>query len=574
MLLTLGINNMHDASAALVADGVVIAAVEEERFSRNKHHRGFPVNAIRYCLEEAGITIADIDAIGVSWRPWVLSRRVYNVVKDLTFSTKSFKAKANRGMEQMGGEWYQLFTMRHIIEQNFGKGKFKFHYLDHHLCHAVSAFYASPFDRSAVLTIDGAGESKTTVLWSGQGTELKQLKSVSLPHSLGQFYAAVTGYLGFKPQADEYKVMGMASYGEPAYADLFRKRALRLRSDGTFRLKPDFIGYHLARQGIFLKEVINALGNNRMPNEEITKRHLDIASSSQAVTEEAIYHILNGLHGDTGGENLCMAGGIALNCTANGKIPMNTPFRNIFIQPAAGDNGTALGAALHLYHKYHPSPRKYQMENAYLGPAFSAQECKEALESFNLPYRELPEGELCSEVAESLSGGELVCWFQGRMEWGPRALGNRSLLADPRGENIQELINVKVKQREPFRPFAPSVLEEESTKFFANPFPSPFMLFTFKVHEDKQKKIPAVTHIDGTARPQTVSKTTNPRYWKLIKEFADRTGVPLLLNTSYNVQEPIVCTPRDAISCFMKTEVELLVLNNFLVKRVEFKNNK
>ncbi len=573
-MLILGINNMHDASATLVADGRVIAAAEEERFTRKKHHIGFPANAIRYCLDDAGIKITDLDAIGVSWKPWVLSRRVYNVLKDLTTSMKSFRAKANRGMGQMGNEWYQLFTMRHLIEQSFGKGRFKFHYLDHHLCHAVSAFYPSNFERSAVLTIDGAGESNTTALWAGEGTGLEELETVSLPHSLGQFYAAVTAFLGFRPQADEYKVMGMASYGEPTYADLFRERVVRIQKDGTFRIRANFLGYHLARQGVFLKEATRALGKNRMPNEEITKRHFDIAKSAQVVVEEVLFHLLNRLHDKTGTENLCMAGGIALNCVANGKIHENTPFRNIFIQPAAGDNGTSLGAALYLYHQYSHLPRRYTMKDAYLGPAFSEKECEAALKSFDLPFRKLPEERLCNTLAESLSKEELVCWFQGRMEWGPRALGNRSLLADPRGKDIKELINVKVKQREPFRPFAPSVLEEESTKFFENPFPSPFMIFAFRVREGQQDKIPAVTHVDGTARPQTVSRETNPRYWRLIRAFGEKTGVPLLLNTSFNVQEPIVCTPRDAISCFLRTEVENLVLGDLLVERASFSKKK
>ncbi|HZX48577.1 MAG TPA: carbamoyltransferase [Nitrospirota bacterium] len=565
-MVVLGINNMHDASAAIVVDGSVVAAAEEERFTRRKHHVGFPLHAIRYCMEEAGVTIKDLDVIGVSWRPWVLRTRLVNAFKSLSISTKAFRAKTNRGMGQMGHEWYELFTMRRLIERHFGKGRFKFHYLDHHLCHAVSAFFPSPYEKSAVLTIDGAGEEATTTLWIGEGNEIRRVRSIKLPHSIGQFYSAVTGFLGFKMQSDEYKVMGMASYGEPRFAGLFRKEAVSVCEDGTFKLNPCFIDYHLARQGVFLKHTLKGLGKNRMPGEEITQRHMDIARSAQEVLEEVLFHLLNHFHKETGIDNLSMAGGVALNCVANGKLFDNTPFRQIFIQPAAGDAGTALGAALFLYHKYTRNPRSYQMQGAYTGPSFPNSECIEQLKEFGLTYKEMGEDALCRKVAAVLADGQLVCWFQGRMEWGPRALGNRSLLGDPRRGEMKDIINLKVKQRESFRPFAPSVLEEKSYRYFGNPVQSPFMLFAFKVNPDRQKEIPAVTHVDGTARPQTVSREVNPLYWKLISEFDNLTGVPMLLNTSFNVQEPIVCTPADAIACFLKTKVDYLVLNNLLIE--------
>src|SRR3972149_5207115 len=565
-MLISGINNMHDASSALVCDGKVIAAAEEERFTRNKHMIGFPVNAIRYCLAEANITIRDIDFVAVSWKPWMLKTRLFQAFKTLIYSPTAFKSKTSRGMGQMKNEWFELFTMKSLVERHFGKGKFKLKYVDHHLSHAASAFYVSPFDSAAVFTVDGAGEEETAVFWKGEGTRLIKLKAVKLPHSIGQFYAAITAFLGFKVQSDEYKVMGLASYGEPRFADYFRHNFLTVERDGGFRLNHMCIDYHLARQGVFLPVTTEVLGSPRRPEDEVTSNHADIASSAQKVVESTIFHSLNYLYNQTGKtDRLCLAGGVALNCVANGKIIENTEFRNLFIQPAAGDAGTALGAALYLYHSYTGNPRDYIMKDAYFGPRYSNRQCEEAIKSFGLPYRELPEKRLCETVAKEISEGKLICWFQGRMEWGPRALGNRSLLADPRRKEIKDIINLKVKQREAFRPFAPSILEEKSGEYFPDKIPSPFMLFSFKVRPEKAGEIPAVVPVDGTARPQSVSHEANPLYWNLIKEFETITGVPILLNTSFNVQEPIVCTPEDAIKCFLKTKVDYLVLNNLLV---------
>jgi carbamoyltransferase len=566
-LIILGINNMHDAAAAIVVDGRVVAAVEEERFTRRKHQSGFPVNAIRYCLKAAGITMQDLDVVGIAWKPWVLQTRFLNALKALPVSTKAFRAKAQRGVGQLSREWAQLFAMRRLIERRFGQGRFILRYVEHHLCHAVSAFYVAPYQRAAILTVDGAGEKDATVFWIGEDTKITKLQAIRLPHSLGQFYAAITGFLGFQMQTDEYKVMGMAAYGEPSFAELFRKEAIRLDEDGTFRLNPYFIDYHLARQGSFLDHTIHRLGKNRLPDEAVTQRHMDIAKSAQVVLEEALFHVVNHLYKKTGLDKLCLAGGVAFNCVANGKLLVHTPFRHIFVQPAAGDAGTALGAALFLYHRHSASPREYIMEHAYLGPGFSNGECKAALESFGLDYRELTDQALCQQMAKALADGKLVCWFQGRMEWGPRALGNRSLLADPRRKEMRDLINRKVKQREPFRPFAPSLLEERSGEYLVDAVPSPFMLLAFDVRPAMRRVIPAVTHVDGTTRPQTVSRETNPLFWRLIKEFEALTRIPVLLNTSFNVQEPVVCTPRDAIDCFLRTTVDHLVLNNLLVER-------
>jgi carbamoyltransferase len=566
-VIILGINNMHDASAALVVDGRVVAAAEEERFIRIKHTKGFPKNAIQFCLNYAGIKVGDVDIICASWKPWVLGVRATQAVKSILTSPLVFRAKALRGMGQMRNEWAELFRLRHLIESHFGTGKYRLEFVDHHLSHAASAFLCSPFERAAILTVDGAGEADTTVLWTGEGTVVKKVKSIRLPNSLGQLYSAVTAFLGFKIQSDEYKVMGLASYGEPLYADHLRRNVIQLLPDGLVKVNPHFIDYHLARNGVFREATTDVFGKPRRKGEEVTKQHADIAASVQVVIEEAISHLVNHLFETTRFDTLCMAGGVAFNCVANGQLFKKTPFKDIFIQPAAGDAGSALGAAFYLEQKYTGRDREYVLDNVYFGPSFTSSECEKTLGDNDIPYEKLPENELVKRTARKLAEGKLVCWFQGRMEWGPRALGNRSLLADPRREEMKETINLKIKQREPFRPFAPSVLEERSSEFFDNLRPSPFMLFTFDVRPGKRGLIPAVTHVDGTARPQTVNKATNPRFWQVIKEFERITGVPVLLNTSFNVQEPIICTPNEAIDCFKRTKADYLVLNGLLVER-------
>jgi carbamoyltransferase len=566
-VIILGINNMHDASAALVVDGRVIAAAEEERFIRIKHAIGFPKNAIQFCLDFAGIGIGDVDIVCASWKPWVLRVRATQALKSVLTSPRIFRARASRGVGQMQKEWSELFRLRKFIESHFGNGRYRVEFVDHHLSHAASAFLCSPFERAAILTVDGAGEADTTVLWTGEGTVIKKQKSIRLPDSLGQFYSAVTAFLGFKTQSDEYKVMGLASYGEPIYADYLRKNVIEFSPHGAFKVDPYFIDYHLARNGLFRKTTTDVFGKPRGKGEEVTKLHADVAASAQAVIEDAIFHLVNHLFETTKHDKLCMAGGVAFNCVANGKLYRKSPFEEIFIQPAAGDAGSALGAALYLEQKYTGRERGYVLDNVYFGPSFSSSECEKTLRESNVPYERPPENVLMKRTAQALADGKLVCWFQGRMEWGPRALGNRSLLADPRRDEMKETINIKIKQREPFRPFAPSVLEERSSEFFDNPCPSPFMLFTFDVKPDKRKAIPAVTHVDMTARPQTVDKATNPRFWQVINEFEKITGVPVLLNTSFNVQEPIICTPSEAIDCFKRTKADYLVLNGLFIER-------
>ena len=564
-MLILGINNMHDAAAVLVCDGKVIAAAEEERFNRKKHTTGFPANAIRYCLKEAGISIKDVDYISVGWKYWVMKTRLWQALRSVIYSPKALKAKAQRGLGQMRHEWFELFRLRYLIEKNFGKGKFKIYYFDHHLCHAISAFFVSPFERAAILTIDGAGEEVTTMFAIGEGTKVKVLKTIKLPHSLGQFYASITSFLGFKIQCDEYKVMGLAAYGEPIYADFFRK-VIKPLPQGEFRYNIKILDYHLARKRIFLPTLTKVIGHPRHPGEAISQRHANVAASAQRILEEILFHFANYLYQKTKIKKLCLAGGVALNSVANGKLLFHSPFEHIFIQPAASDAGTALGAALYLYHSLTGRGR-YLMKDVYLGPAFSSKFCERVLKNFNLTYELLTEDEICQRAAHALTSGKLIFWFQGRMEWGPRALGNRSLLADPRKKEMKEIINKRVKHREEFRPFAPSILEEAFEEYFGFKGSFPFMLFTFPVNPKKQHLIPAVVHVDGTARPQTVSKETNPLYWQLIKYFEKITGIPLILNTSFNVQEPIVCTPEDAVKTFLRTKVDHLILNNFWVNR-------
>ncbi len=558
---------MHDAAASLAIDGKIVAAAEEERFTRVKHQKGFPKNAMQFCLNYAGLKIGDVDIIRASWKPWVLRIRATQALKSVFTSPALFKAKASRGMGQMRNEWAELFTLRKLIEKHFGNGKYKVEYLDHHFSHAISTFICSPFEKAAILTIDGAGEADTTVLWKGEGTEIKKLKALRLPHSLGQFYAAVTAFLGFKIQADEYKVMGLAALGEPIYADYLRKNFIKLLSNGLFHVDPYLIDYHMARKGLFRKTTTDLFGKPRRKGEDVTKQHADVAASAQKIVEEAIFHMVNHLYKITKIDKLCLAGGVAYNCVANGKLLKETPFQEIFIQPAAGDSGGAIGAALHLEDRV--NNRQFVFDNAYLGPSFNSLECENALRDMNIPYEKLPEDILLSRTAQELVNGKLVCWFHGRMEWGPRALGARSLLADPRRAEMKEIINEKVKQREPFRPFAPSILSENAHEIFEYYHNSPFMIFTFPVRGDVADKIPAVVHVDKTARPQAVYKNTNPKYWMLINEFYKITGIPLVLNTSFNVQEPIVCNPHEAINTFLTTKADFLVIEDCMARLPE-----
>jgi carbamoyltransferase len=566
-MLVLGLLNMRDAAAALVQDGRILAAAEEERFVRVKHVTALPIHAIRYCLQEAGVRLAELDAIAVPWKYWVLGRRAALALGSMVRSPTFCRVKGRRSFERLSHEWAELAWLSRKLGEGFGPVRSRPAFLDHHLCHAASSFLVSPFERSALLVVDGASEAHTAMFGMGEGNRIRVLKRIALPHSLGQFYAAVTAYLGFRPDQDEYIVMGLSAYGEPRFAGLLREQILRLLPDGEFHLNTRLLDFHLARAGLFLPELLRLLGPNRRPGEELTQRHRDLAASAQVLLEEALLHMGRYLQRVTRAEHLCLSGGVAYNCVANSRLRRELDYHQVFVQPAAGDAGAALGAALWLAGRRSDRPRREIMRDAYLGPRFSEEACRQALEHAGLTWQALAEDALCETVATELSRGRLVFWFQGRMEWGPRALGNRSLLADPRREDMRELINAKVKLREPFRPFAPSVLEERAAEFFEIPVPSPFMLFTAPVRPSAKGLIPAVVHVDGTSRLQTVDRESNQRFRKLIEAFERKTGVPVLLNTSFNVNEPIVCSPEEAVRCFVRTEVDWLVLGNLLVRR-------
>lgn len=565
----LGLTTMGEAAAALLRDDEIVACAEEERFSRQKHHIGFPYDAIRYCLREAGIGIDDVDHVTHYWKPWVLGHRIGHTLSIALKSLKLFEARARRGAHQVRGHYLPMFYMPLKVRRAFGGGRFRFHYVDHHVSHAASAFYVSPFDEAAILTADGAGEDTTVLLAHGRGREIRVLRRIKLPHSLGQFYSAATNFLGFDMFAgDEYKVMGMAGWGEPLFYETLAREVLIRNGPGSFALDITFLDHHLAKHQHYGERARKLFGPPRGAEDDVVQRHYDVAASVQKVFEETLFHLLRWLHEQTGSWNLCMAGGCALNSLANGKISSHTPFERFFFQPAAHDAGGALGSALYLRHALLGQPRNGRvMRHAYLGPAFSEAECRAAAEGARLTVARLDDEELCREVARRLAGGAIVAWFQGRMEWGPRALGNRSFLADPRQASMKETINRKIKLREPFRPFAPSILAEASERYFGSRLEAPFMITVFPVLEQRKKEIPAVVHVDGTARPQLVERDVNPLYWRLIKEFENLTGVPVLLNTSFNVQEPIVCTPAEAVRTFLATEVECLAMGNLLVSR-------
>lgn len=559
---------MGDSAASLICDGKLVAAAEEERFSRVKHHSGFPYHAVQFCLDQAGIKIGDIEHASLYWRPWVLGHKAMQAVKSLAISPDMFRARADRGIAQVSESYLGMLKLPRLIKQRYGPSRFRFRYLEHHRCHAASAFLVSPFESAAIFTMDGTGEDTTTLFSHGRGTQIRPIKRIKLPHSLGQFYSAVTNLLGFDMfGGDEWKVMGLAAYGEPEFYDFFSKRVLMRNGNYDFYVNIRVLDHHLAKRYQFSDEIVKNLGPTRLPGDPITERHQNIAASAQKALEDVVLYLLNGLHKETGEENLCLAGGVAFNSVMNGRIINESPFKRVFIQPAAGDAGCSLGAAFLTHNTVLKNERVFEMEHAYWGPSFSNEACAKALQEFGMKFETAPDEELLPRVARMIADGAIVGWFQGRMEFGPRALGNRSFLADPRRADMRELLNKKVKLREWFRPLAPSMLEESSSQIFGAPRRDPFMVTVFTVAEDQRDRIPAVVHVDNTARPQTVSQKTNPRYWGLIKEFERLTGVPALLNTSFNIQEPIVCQPRDAIKTFKSASFDALVLENNLVLR-------
>ena len=564
----LGLTTLGDSAAALIKDGRLIAAAEEERFSRKKHHSGFPYKAIEFCLDHAGIKLSDVEHVGHYWKPWILRHKAMQAVKSAFVSRDMFKARADRGVAQVSDSYLGMFKHPKRLREHFGPSNFKFHYFEHHQSHAASAFFPSPFESAAILTWDGTGEDTTTLFCRGRGNKIEVLKRIKLPHSLGQFYSAVTNYIGFDMFAgDEWKVMGLAAYGTPKYYDFFREKVLTTNGHGDFEFHIEVLDHHLAKHYKFPDAIVNELGPGRRQGEELTEHHWDVASSAQKALEDTAIYLVGQIKEMTGEENLCMAGGVAFNSVMNGRIFHETPFKNFFVQPAAGDAGCSVGSALMVWHQLLGNKREFLMDHAYFGPGFTNDECRAALDEAGLKYETLPDAELLPRLAKMLADGGIIGWFNGRMELGPRALGARSFLADPRRSDMREILNHKVKLREWFRPLAPSMHEENAREVFGVEHHDPFMITVIQVAEEYKEKIPAVVHIDGTARPQMVSRKTNPRYWELINEFKKLTGIPMLLNTSFNVQEPIVCTPADAVNTFRNANFDALVLENNLVVR-------
>lgn len=567
-MFILGLTTLGDSAAALVKDGRLIAAAEEERFSRKKHHSGFPYKAIEFCLDHAGIGLKDVEHVGHYWKPWILRHKAMQAAKAALISPEMFKARADRGVAQVSDSYLGMFKHPKRLREHFGPSDFKFHWIEHHQSHAASAFFVSPFDSAAVLTWDGTGEDTTTLFCRGNGNKIEVLKRIKLPHSLGQFYSAVTNYIGFDMFAgDEWKVMGLAAYGKPKHYDFFRERVLTTNGSGDFHFNIKVLDHHLAKHYQFPEEIVKELGPGRKPGEELTEHHWDIACSAQKALEDTAIYLVGKIHQMTGEENLCMAGGVAFNSVMNGRIFHETPFKRFFVQPAAGDAGCSVGAAYYVWHQKLGNPRSFVLDHAYWGPGFSNEECSKALTEAGLEFETLPDEVLLPRVAKMISEGAIVGWFNGRMELGPRALGARSFLADPRRADMREILNHKVKLREWFRPLAPSMQEEHGNNVFGVEHHDPFMITVIQVAEEYKEKIPAVVHVDGSARPQMVSKNANPRYWNLIEEFRKITGIPMLLNTSFNVQEPIVCTPLNAINTFGNANFDALVLENCLVLR-------
>jgi carbamoyltransferase len=554
----------HDSAACLIRDGEIVAAASEERFTRKKHDADFPHKAIGYCLQEGRIKSSDLDYVGFYDKPLLkFERIVTSYIATFPRSYAAFMKAVPVWLRE------KLWTKDVIVRELDYKGELLF--AEHHESHAASAFLVSPFNEAAILTVDGVGEWATASMALGSGNHIRMLRQIDYPHSLGLLYSAFTYYLGFKVNSAEYKVMGLAPYGEPRYYDRIMSDLIDVRPDGSFRLNMNYFAYDYGLRmtdGEF-EEFFE--GPTRSPESPLDQRHKDIAASIQKVTEEVMMRLAFSLHGETGFENLCMAGGVALNCVSNGRILKEGPFKNIFVQPAAGDAGGALGVAKYIYHTLLGNARDSAMSHAYLGPSFSAEEIEAYLNGEGVRYRKLERQELLREVARLIDEQNVVGWFQGRMEFGPRALGNRSILADARRPENRDRVNLKIKFRESFRPFAPSVLEKNCSEYFDLDCPSPYMLLVGKVREGK-RVIPSVTHIDGSARVQTVSRETNPLFYDLIEEFYRLTGVPVIINTSFNVRgEPIVCTPEDAFRCFMRTGMDYLVMDHFLLDKREMK---
>lgn len=583
----------HDSAAALLRDGEIIAAAQEERFTRKKHDSRFPENAVKYCLAEAAISLSDFDHVVFYDKPLVKFERLLETY--LSYAPNGLRSFIVAMPIWLKEKLYLKTTLKDELRKIAGGKNERIPSLlfaEHHQSHAASAFYFSPFDSAAVLCLDGVGEWATTSAWRGNGKDLEALWEIDFPHSLGLLYSAFTYYTGFRVNSGEYKLMGLAPYGEPKYVDLILDNLIDLKADGTFRLNMDYFNYctGLTMTNKRFDKLFG--GPPRAAESELKQREMDIAASIQVVTETVVLRLASTLHKETGESNLCLAGGVALNCVANGRVLREGPFENIWIQPAAGDAGGALGAASIVWHEQEDQQRtingKDKMRGSYLGPQFSEDEVREQLDQHGAVYEQLEDAALFPRLAEILDSDNVVGWFQGRMEFGPRALGGRSIVGDPRSSKMQSVMNLKIKYRESFRPFAPSVLAERVSDYFEQDAESPYMLIVAPVQKNlrvemsdqqkelfgieklnvKRSELPAITHVDYSARVQTVHHDTNPRYYDLLKAFDARTGCGVLVNTSFNVRgEPIVCTPDDAYRCFMRTEMDYLVVNDFLLSK-------
>ncbi|MFT3846494.1 MAG: carbamoyltransferase C-terminal domain-containing protein [Lacibacter sp.] len=575
-MIILGINAYHaDSSAAIFVDGKMIAAIEEERFRRVKHWAGFPSLAVEFCLKEAGVTLQEVDHIAIGRDPWAkLGKKIKFLLLNPSGGIEAVKNRIanSKKVASLADE------LVHVSPIDKGVLQKRIHHVEHHRSHLASAFFASPFEEAALLSIDGSGDFTTTMIGIGRGNDIEVIDSVDFPHSVGIFYSAFTQWLGFPHYGDEYKVMGLAPYGEAKYVEQLRD-VIHFKADGLFELNLKY--FRNAMKGIitygedhipavatlYTDYFENKLGKARQKGEDLTQFHKDMAASVQRITEELIFHILTSLQKRTGLKNVCIAGGVAQNSVANGKITRNTPFANVYIPSAGHDAGISMGAALYVYNQTMKQPRQPAIWSAYTGSHFSNEEIESYLQQQNIAYKKMEDAELYDYVANRLVNAGVVGWFSGRSEFGPRALGGRSILADPRRSDAKDLLNAKIKRRESFRPFAPSILKEYVEEYFTVTDVVPFMEKVFPIKTEKHTAIPAVTHVDGTGRLQSVDRSISPRYYALIDTFRKKTGVPILLNTSFNENEPIVNSPAEALDCFLRTQMDMLVMENIIVER-------
>ncbi len=580
-MIILGLNAYHgDSSACIVSDGKLVAAIEEERIRRQKHWAGLPTESIKWCLKYTGINIKDVDYIAVGRNP---SAHIHKKILRVMKKTPSFSFLKSRldNASKIGDLKNDIAKALEIDPSSI---KAKIENVEHHRAHIASSFLVSPFDEAACISIDGFGDFVSTMRGIGHGNKIEISDWVEFPHSLGIFYTALTQFLGFWKYGDEYKVMGLSAMGKPKYIDVI-KEILKITDNDFFKLNTAYFlhdkqGVDMIWNGgdpeigrLFSDKMIEALGNPRDKNEEINEKYQNIAASLQYMYEEAFFHILNKTYEKYRTDKLTLSGGSIQNSLANGKIFERTPFKEIYIPPAAPDAGTAVGAAFWVWNIILGNKRDFVMDSPFWGPEFSDVEIESILNEYKIRYQKLNEEELLTKTAEAIKNGKIIGWFQGRTEWGPRALGNRSIIVDPRKKEMKDILNERIKRRETFRPFAPSVLEDQVSEWFENSYPVPFMEKVYKIKSEKREFIPAVTHFDGTGRLQTVSKSMNPKYYKLIEKFYEFTNVPMVLNTSFNENEPIVNTPKDALECFLRTKMDVLVLNNYLVLENENDNS-